>query len=270
MRTDKKNIKLQIGIAIFATLIPLLATFIYTITQENIKELSVYYSESEKLITRENNQYEKIKVYYDNSLVQNISILHLLIVNTGDYSITKDDFFDSPIHFEISNRDEVKRNNLPNILDVMLINDANQRNSILFFDDGQNSFSYMPSLLNKGEEVQIDILMPDNPNYDLKCIGKLKDGRPINLKSLDDIMKPSRFEMFIQGIQELFLFKWISVLISIVFSIVITLGGYGFIANAEEEEPNEYDLNIFGWIIGVSTILIGVIFLGLTIALMVI
>ncbi len=270
MDSDRKKNRLQIWIALFATLIPVTTTVILNLSQEKIKQLSVYASKPEKIINTENKEFEKIKVYYDSIFVENIIIRHIVIENTGDYSIVQEDFYDSPLKFQFESNNENTHDKLPNILDVILVENANQQNSILDLGTDNNSFYYKPSLLNPGEKIRIDILTPNLSKSRLECIGKLKDGKPIILLDNDELIEQSSFKSFIKSIQQLFKFKWISVVLSICFSILVLLAGIGFIANSQDDKTKEFDLNILGWIVGIATMIIGILIICLTVAIIIV
>lgn len=224
-------------IAIIAILLPIVASILISAYSEDKKEITVEYFEIEPLIVESSNFGNKVSIKYDSTEIKNISRVKFRIFNSGDLDIEKNDFIDGSLNISFSPK---VKNDVINIYKVLKIDDAGQQNSILEFEpfNKKSSFSYLPSLMNKGDVVIIDAYLIDPSNYSITIKGKIRNGE---IKG-PEFSKADKLELgyktFILSTHSFFNNKW---LLTTVFALIFMLTGissiYIFVTSTEEENP---------------------------------
>ncbi|BAX79343.1 hypothetical protein [Labilibaculum antarcticum] len=168
-------------IAIFAIIISATLS-IYTLNRtDKKKQLTVSYSKTSSLFTNISRNEYSFQLLYDSLTIENLSKLSVRMTNTGEKSISSDDFKDGPIRVIFSNDDIDKNETIPTIIDIVTKQRANQTNDKIIYDNKLNSsFEYLPSLLNKGESIELEIYLSCTSTSVSNIIGKITDGELIN------------------------------------------------------------------------------------------
>lgn len=202
--------KTQNIIPLLTLILPIVISIIVTNTSKNTKELTILYSNPESLISSKFDTRENLYITYDSSEIKNISKFSIQIINSGGLTITKDDFTDGPIGFDINSK---KKQNLK-LLKVIRKDDADQQNSqLLTSSESENSFQYLPSLINKGDKIIIDVLFTNSQNIDLNVHGKINNGvikMPILTKNTKNQLG---FKTIILSINCFCKHKWIAIML---------------------------------------------------------
>lgn len=236
LREREYNIKLERGkilanqpwysrpqnvIAVLAILIPIIFSILFKLYDEEKKELTVYYSEPQKLLTSSEQLKGSLLLTYDSLSIQNISSVSIRIQNSGDLSVKKQDFIDGPIKFQIRDKKFSNSESIQTIvLEIIKLSDANQQNSKIDIieTDGIGEFYYLPSLLNSGDEVLLKVLVSNEPSLDITVVGKIENGK----------IKTSLYEE--KQTSTLNLNKWSEYLIKLfknrAISIPLTIGAF--------------------------------------------
>jgi len=230
-------------IAIFSVVLPILITIGIKVFEKDTKELAVYYSQPENLILEEAISEDKLSVFYDSSEVKNISQIRIKIVNTGNQCLKSKDFSDGPILFRLNNNrigtESMKQ--IPFLLDVLKINDAEQQNSKINIISSyeKSSFSYLPSLLNSGDAVELMVLLSNRPEITLESFGKIENGILKKVEDIENFEKQTKFSSLIQGVQSFFGRKWLAIVFLIILLVVTGFVNFGFGVLATEEGNTE-------------------------------
>lgn len=228
---EKTKQKLQIWIAIFAIVLPILVTIVLKLIEQETKELSIYYTQTEKALINTSTIDNKINLFYDSINVKNISITKIIIENSGNSTLNQSDFEKGGIELIITPENEKNLNNtLPYLMDVVLSENAKQRNSNLSFASNEKNgyIEYSPSLLNKGDRIIIETYIPMDTKIKLDYNGKIKGGT-INTPVLySSINAPPKLETLINSINNISTSKAITILFFAILFITMTLGTISF------------------------------------------
>jgi hypothetical protein len=237
-------------IAVFAVLLPIIVSFFISIYSEDKKEITIEYSELEPLIVESSSFGNKVSIKYDSVEIKNISKLKFKIINSGNLDVEKKDFIDGPLKIVLSDSDNTEKVNIYKILNI---DDAGQQNSLLKFDTFNkiSSFTYLPSLLNAGDEVIIDAYLIDPSKFNISMSGKIKNGKIIG----PIISKKDEFNIgyktLILSINSFFKYKWLSIIIFVILFFITALSSI-FILSMQEDP--KWLTNIMGLTIGVVAI----------------
>lgn len=174
-----KLIKFIIKIFTIIGIIVTISSFIDLIVKINNreyrkeKEITIYYYDSEKII--KNSISNKIKLYYENNLVQNIYYKSFLIKNTGKKEINPIDYIEN-LCIEISES---------NILDAQLISYSNtyiQKNIIENTIIENNKICFSNVLLNSDDYYQINVITDELPK-NIKVSGTISGISKLNINN---------------------------------------------------------------------------------------
>jgi len=214
--TKKWYRRSEIIVGIIAIIVPVAASYIINNSKDK-KELSISYSQITPIISQSNEIINNLKILYDSTEINNVSTLVLKIKNTGNISLTKSDFIDGPIMFKISNI-----NNTPSLaLQVRKKEDENQQNSELNFSNIEEitKVTYLPSLLNVEDEIEIEVYLLNQPTTKISLIGKINNGTILGPTPIEIEENIIGYETFIKSLTSFFYYKWltITVLIQIFF-----------------------------------------------------
>jgi len=244
---DKKNSRIQLIITLVSILIPVFVTIGIKLFEKESKEISLYISKPVNILSNGNALDDDIKLYYDSVEVKNISTFQLMLINSGNQYISSEDFKDGAIEFVVSSKNRsIQTKQIPCILDVSRSDDAKQRNSKLNFyeKNGNGTIEYLPSLLNPDDAVIIDVFIPEDKNVDIDYVGKIKEGTINNLQPYSELEKQSEIAKLVSSIHNIFGYKWISILIFVLFVASMALGVLTFGVAVTEEDDEFKDLTL--------------------------
>lgn len=237
-------------IGIFAIIVSILIfTLNHFISQEKT-QLTVSYDEPRTLVFLTTSVRSRAKLLFDDKPVENIYRATMHISNTGTMAIDREHFKDGPIKFTVSESEKEEgvsdRSGIPLLLDIVKASGAGQQHDVLQISSSHEpvEFTYLPSLLNPGESVELDIYLSKASRYKLSCQGKLLDG-DIALVSIADTMlekaETGPIKAFGSAILNLFGSKWLSVIILVIAfagSAFMSVGLFTFGDDEDWEFPN--------------------------------
>ncbi len=247
-------------IALLGIILPILVTIFFALLKNDTKQLSIYYQKPESLISYTDNMKGNLYVRYDSTVISNISKFSIRIINSGVVAITKDDFIDTPLLFRIKSKD----NKEFKLLKVTKRDDAKQQNSKLTVQSSAqgNDISYLPNLLNPGDEVILDVFLANSPDILFESYGKIKEGQVLGPLIEDKAEFTLGFKTFVLSFNTFFTFRWISVSILIVFFVLTSLSSlFQFVELAD----GELDPPVLGFFMGLSTTILSIFSLVLII-----
>lgn len=209
-------------IGIFAVLFPILISILFSFYKEDVKELSIYQSETEPLIIDSERIRTNVIIKQDSSEIKNIYKISFTIVNSGNVTLDKKDFSDGPINLIMDFKNATDETL---IVEVFKRNDANQQNSVLNLkrEMSKDIIQYMPSLLNKNDEIIIDVYLLSNSSLDVNVIGKIREGNVIGPIIRHKSSIDFGYKTMVQSIQSIFGYKWISISLLIILFIFTAL-----------------------------------------------
>lgn len=250
-------------IAVFGVLFPIIVSILINQSSETKKELTVEYSEIEPLIVESSSFGNNVSIKYDSTDINNISRVKLKIFNSGTLDVEKNDFVDGALKITL-------KSNLPNeelkLFKISKKNNAGQQNAILEFEslNEESSFTYLPSLLNKGDEVVLDLYLIDPVSFNFEIKGKIKEGNiigPLLLKN-DDIKLG--YKTFVLSINSFFKYKWLTIAVLMILFIITGISALFIFAMGEEIEAPAFTITI-GTVISLVAILVLAIVISLII-----
>lgn len=230
--------KIEIKVALIGIIFPFIITYIINSFDKEKKELSITYSQLEPIISESNEIINNLVINYDSVNVKNISKLNIKIKNTGNVSLTKNDFSDGPININIKYLNEAK--NI--ILQAREKEDAGQQNSTLSYKNSTNSVSeiiYNPSLLNTNDEVTLEVYLLNTPNIKIYSKGKILNGNIIGPNPIEIKENKIGYKTFVLSLNSFFNNKWLTILSLIIFFFFIALSTIFQFAMAKE--PGQRD-----------------------------
>ncbi len=246
-------------IMLLGVLLPIIVSIMVSVATKDSKELSLFYSMPEPLISDSDNMKESLYVRYDDTEISNISKFTIQIINSGKIAITSKDFIDGPICFSIKG---ISNPNMK-LLKVIRRNDANQQSSKLILNTLENtSFQYLPSLINEGDEIILDVFLPNSPDIEFNAFGKIIDG----VVNKPELLKGEKFDIgfktFVLSIKSFFKIKWIAAVVLIVFFILTALASLFQISMLSD---GELELIPLGVLMIMSTSVLSIFLLVVTI-----
>jgi hypothetical protein len=226
-------------------------------------ELTCTYSAPKPLTSFSSKIQENISINYKENSVSNIGKINVSITNTGTEGLTREYFADGPIEFDIINNDLVSQDSLktlPFLLDIAVLDNANQRNDILkiISSDCNSKFTYLPSLINPGDKVEFELYISDINNVKTNIEGNISNGELILIEEFA-VVKRSNFQFLCQSIVGLFGLKWIPIVILVVMLLLMILRSFFMIDEAFE--VNVVDV-IFGALFIISDLVILILIIG--------
>jgi hypothetical protein len=230
--------KPEIVVTIIGIIVPLIASYLISATSSDKKELTITYSALYQIITESDKFQGNLVINYDSAQVSNISKLTLKIKNTGDVSLIRSDFADGPLNFHI----KYNGNTNSSILQVNKLDDASQQNSELTSQNYKSlsEIKYLPSLLNKGDEVTIETYFLNSPTTSISLTGKLLNGNIIGPKPYETTDSKLGYKSYILSFNSFFSYKWLTIFILILFFILPSLSAmvqFSMISDGEVEPP---------------------------------
>jgi len=207
------------------------------------KEITISYVPSQPLINNLDQANTKVYFLIDSIKTTSISKVTIKIKNTGDLPLTKSDFADGPIkiNFEFFMGGS--------ILKVSETKNANQQSSIMSFANTNNiSFvAYIPSLLNKGDEVILDIYLNENPLIEkIYCIGKIFNGTIVG--PLQDEETNFGFRTLVLSINSYFHFSFLTYCFTFLL-LIFSSQNIELSITSLKQNPSRFSLLKFGGVI---------------------
>lgn len=252
-------------IGILAIIITIIFS-LYSIFKSSEKlELTCVYSDPKPLTNFSPTLQEKIAVTFEGIPTSNIGKITFKLTNTGTKGLRKDDFIDGPIEFNIQSENKFERidsiKKVPFLLDIKTINNSKQRNDILRLNSKNRNakFTYLPSLINKNDIVELDVYISDINNVKILIQGNIANGKIITEKFTEKKDK-SDFLKLGDYLINLFGSKWAAILITLVFFLLSVLKS--LLAILENFEKNLLDITL-----GTSFVFMDILFIILIISI---
>lgn len=236
-------------IGLFAVLFPIVVSIFLSLYREDVKELTVFQSETEPLIIDSERIRTNVIIKQDSSEIKNIYKISFTLINTGNVTLDKNDFSDGPLNMIM---DFHKNKELSNIVEVFKRNDANQQNSLLKLkrEKSKDVIQYMPSLLNKGDEVIFDVYLLSNSNLDISVVGKIREGNILGPIPKYKNNITYGYKSFVHSIQAMLGYKWIAISF---FVILFIFSAFSTLFQAIMTHENELDPKLLGVLLTITT-----------------
>lgn len=225
----------EVKVAIISAILPFIITYLINYFDNDKKELTITYSEQEKMISEINGITNELQIMYDSSSVRNISKMTVRLKNTGTTCLTKNDFIDGPINLYLTNKSNEKNV----ILQVFEKEDANQQNSQLKYKNSNSSTSqiiYSPSLLNPNDEIVIETYMLNSPDIKISTKGKILNGNIFGPTPITTKEDKIGYKSFILSFTSFFMNKWIAIIFEVLLILILSLSTIFHFAQSEEKE----------------------------------
>ncbi|KAB8154225.1 hypothetical protein EZY14_007250 [Kordia sp. TARA_039_SRF] len=245
-------------IAIFGILFPIIVSILISQSNDTKKELTVEYSNIEPLIVESSSFGNNVSIKYDSTDINNISRVKFRIINSGTLDIEKGDFVDGPL--KIFLKSKLVNQDLK-LFKISKKNNAGQQNAILEFEslNKESSFTYLPSLLNKGDEVTLDLYLIDPVPFNFDIKGKIKNGKvkgPILSKNEEFVLG---YKTFVLSINSFFKYKWLTIGFLVILFIITGISALFIFAMGEDIEAPILTIIMGGVVTLVATLDLAVI-----------
>jgi hypothetical protein len=204
-----------------------IAVFSFISNEEKIV-LECVYSAGEPFTNISPNITTKVKVLYEDAPTENIGKVKFKLTNKGTKAIKKSDFEDGPIEFVLKGVSQPNLNDtivaIPLLLDVIKLKNAGQKNDLIKINskDEVAKFTYLPSLINPNETVELEALLSNINTTNITINGNIADGTFTVVKQYEE-EKKSNFLTLGQSIIDILGAKWIALIILIVFFLLSLL-----------------------------------------------
>lgn len=162
------EILLGFSAVIAAITVPLIIYFL----QKSKKRLAYEVVSNTQLVGVKTEVQNKIKIYYENKLVENVYLVSIRLINSGNQPISIDDFA-RPINIQLGSNTKILT------CEVLEQNPKDLDVSILKM---QNSFEIQPLLLNPNDSLTLSILLSDY-REELEVSARVKGVRNIETYS---------------------------------------------------------------------------------------
>jgi hypothetical protein len=252
-------------IGIFTILVTIGIFLISFIKNNDRLELTIKYSDPKPLTNFNPNLQNKISVKFDGTPANNIGKITINLTNTGTKALKKEDFSDGPIDFYLQHNsmsfESDTSKEIPFLLDIVYIRKANQKNDVLkIVSQKKNaSFTYLPSLINKNETVELEVYLSDVNYVNTKITGNISNGKLLTEK-ITEIKEVSIFSSLIGDIINLFGTKWLAITVIVVMMLLSLLKS--LLSIIENFEKNAVDI-FFGTLFIVFDLVFLVLLFGL-------
>jgi hypothetical protein len=255
--------KPQNVIGLFAVLFPILISIFLSLYKEDTKELTVFQSETEPLIIDSERIRTNVIIKQDSSEIKNIYKISFTLINTGNVTLDQNDFSDGPLNMIM---DFHSNSEISNIIEVFKRNDANQQNSLLEFkrEKSKDIIQYMPSLLNKGDEVVFDVYLLSNSNLDINVIGKIREGTIIGPIPKYKNNITYGYKTFVNSIQSMLGYKWVAISF---FVILFILSAFISLFLGAMTSQGELDPNLLGIIMTITSSLLSILSIAILVSI---
>lgn len=257
-------------ISIIAILVSITLFILNTYISHQNKELTITYTNPSSLVLFTGSIKSKARIVYEQKKISDMSRSVIAIKNTGTKAIQLDDFKDGPIVFRIiysnnENYEKTDTGSVPPLLDIVNKNGAGQKLSVLQISSRMKPsvFTYLPSLLNPGEVVELEIYTSTQSEFSITAEGKISDGNIVfqgRIEAGSTHPTPSNYkDMFLVGLNGLLGAKWITILISMILFIISLF--LSIIFWSELIEPSDF----IEYVIASFTFIVPGVFLFVTI-----
>lgn len=260
------------------TIIVMVSIAIFTLLiNSKYLELTCKYSEPKPLTSFSPEIQENISIKYKNSEVMNIGKINVTLENTGTAGITMDDFVDGPIEFYVKNKSSEFYEKsqqippmsdwpyaIPFLLDIAVIENANQRNDSLYiYSYSHNAkFTYLPSLINKGEIIEFELYISDINEVSIEILGNLKNGNLIVKKYFSEEEEVGKFISLSNSIIGLFGSKVMAMLAILLIIFIVLINYAAIFSHSVTIEPRSFAQ--------VISLIPGIVFLMILIVLLIV
>lgn len=197
----------QYLLPILGIIIPTLVGIIIAIYQNKIKKFSYEKILVTSLLNINSIIKDKLKIYFNESIIENPSLIVLKFINDGNQPIIKIDFEEDVI---------IKFSEGSNILQCFH-SEKYPENLQLVFSHNENIVSFQPMLLNKNEYFTLNIIL-DNYSEEFKIIDRISG------LTIEEYREPFfTFRKFSNLILISVLLTYIARILLLIFSINISL-----------------------------------------------
>jgi hypothetical protein len=259
--------KTEITVALIGIIFPFIITYIINSFDKDKKELSITYSQLEPIISESNEIINSLIINYDSVNVKNISKLNVKLKNTGNVSLTKNDFSDGPIKINIKYLNETK--NI--ILQAREKENAGQQNSTLNYKNITNNHSeiiYYPSLLNTNDEVILEVYFLNTPNIKILSKGKILNGNITGPIPMEVRETKIGYKTFVLSLNSFFNNKWITIFLLIIFFFFVALST--IFQFSMSKEPGQKDAKGLLFMMGIVTALLSLFSITMIVSILLI
>lgn len=226
---DLRDPVLQLLIALVAIVIP----FIIYLLQRQKKALSYSLVSTTHLLTDHEEFEGKLKVLYEGQPTQNISLLILKFINSGNVPITSNDY-ERQVSILLGKNSKI-------LSAVVIEIEPKNLDAEVIIDD--NRIRIKEILLNPKDAITLKILVSDLDIFSI-------DGRIVGIKAIDDLGKASKF-------QKVLLF---------LFSILFIIGFYLQVKHSPQFQLSTYYSSLEAKL---GLILISISYIGIAVLVMI-
>lgn len=202
---------INILLATLAVIVPIILIFI----SQRKKKLSCIFLPFFSLVDVRNEVKDKIKIFYNDELAENLSMRKVTIKNSGNLSIRKEDII-KPLEFVFENHVKIMDFSVTELkeegIEIELNHNADKNSIQCFFD-----------LLNKGDEFTMEFVYLGEAKKSPSVISRIDGIKRIDVQ--DYIIsedKEKRFQLF----GNLYIILGLSMIILSLFSIPYTIEFY--------------------------------------------
>ncbi len=243
--------KPNIWLSIFGICVPIVLFGLNYFLSQQKSQITITYSTPRPLVLFTTSVKSKAELLFEGRPVENICRTIVQIKNTGNRTIDREQFKDGPLTFIVSSSEQEvsqknSNKNIPSVLDVVQTSGAGQQHDVLNIISTRNpaKFTYLPSLLNPGESVDIEIYSSRLSGLALEFQGKLANGDIVIRRNVDESSdakseKPNR--LLALGIIGLAGSRWLALVlltVGVFASAFMSVGLFAFGVDSKWIIPN--------------------------------
>lgn len=145
------NFSIEILLGFLAVIAAITVPLIIYFLQKSKKRLAYEVVSNTQLVGVKSEVQNKIKIYYENKLVENVHLVSIRLINSGNQPISIEDFA-RPINIKLGSN--------TNILTCEVL-EKNPKDLDIVISKMQNSVKIQPLLLNPNDSLTLNILLSD-------------------------------------------------------------------------------------------------------------
>ena len=145
------NFSIEILLGFLAVIAAITVPLIIYFLQKSKKRLAYEVVSNTQLVGVKSEVQNKIKIYYENKLVENVHLVSIRLINSGNQPISIEDFA-RPINIKLGSN--------TNILTCEVL-EKNPKDLDIVISKMQNSVKIQPLLLNPNDSLTLNILLGD-------------------------------------------------------------------------------------------------------------